>query len=111
MVRNRSRSFRQKYRWQVTPKHAYTLDPTKSVRADPCIRTGISACELNEVGVGFFSAARIWRGKGGGGLAIKSPLALFFKSEYQLVHTNSALYTRISLQGLSELRRLWLSVP
>ena len=30
----RSRSFCQKYRWQVTPKHAYTLDPTKSEWVD-----------------------------------------------------------------------------
>ena len=28
--RKRPRSFCQKCRWQVTPKHAYTLDPTKS---------------------------------------------------------------------------------
>ena len=30
----RARSFCQKCRWQVTPKHAYTLDPTKSEWAD-----------------------------------------------------------------------------
>ena len=34
VVRKRSRSFCQKCRWQVTPKHAYTLDPTKSELAD-----------------------------------------------------------------------------
>ena len=28
------RSFCQKWRWQVTPKHAYTLDPTESEWAD-----------------------------------------------------------------------------
>ena len=32
--RKRSRSFRQKCRWQVTPKDAHTLDPTKSEWAD-----------------------------------------------------------------------------
>ena len=32
--RKRPRSFCQKCRRQVTPKHAYTLDPTKSERAD-----------------------------------------------------------------------------
>ena len=30
VARKRSRSFCQKCRWQVTPKHAYTLDPSKS---------------------------------------------------------------------------------
>ena len=30
----RPRSFYQKCRWQVTPKHAYTLDPTNSEWAD-----------------------------------------------------------------------------
>ena len=30
----RPRSFCQKCRWQVTPKHAYTLDPTKSEWAE-----------------------------------------------------------------------------
>ena len=30
VVRIRPRSFCQMCRWQVTPKHAYTLDPTKS---------------------------------------------------------------------------------
>ena len=30
MTRKRLRSFRQECRWQVAPKHAYTLDPTKS---------------------------------------------------------------------------------
>ena len=30
----RPRSFCQKYGWQVTPKHAYTLDPSKSEWAD-----------------------------------------------------------------------------
>ena len=30
----RSRSFCQKCRWQVTPEHAYTLDPSKSEWAD-----------------------------------------------------------------------------
>ena len=30
----RPRSFCQKCRWQVTPKHAYTLDPTKSEWTD-----------------------------------------------------------------------------
>ena len=34
VARKRSRSFCQKCRWQVTPKHTYTLDPTKSERAD-----------------------------------------------------------------------------
>ena len=34
VARHRPRSFCQKCRWQVTPKHAYTLDPTKSERAD-----------------------------------------------------------------------------
>ena len=32
----RPRSFCQKCRWQVTPKHAYTLDPKKSEWADYC---------------------------------------------------------------------------
>ena len=32
--RKRPRSFCQKCRWRVTPKHAYTLDPTKSEWAD-----------------------------------------------------------------------------
>ena len=30
VARKRSQSFCQKCRWQVTPKHAYTLDPMKS---------------------------------------------------------------------------------
>ena len=30
MSRKRPRSFCQECRWQVTPKHAYTFDPTKS---------------------------------------------------------------------------------
>ena len=32
--RKRPQSFCQKCRWQVTPKHAYTLDPTESEWAD-----------------------------------------------------------------------------
>ena len=34
MARKRPRSFCQKCRWQVTPKHTYNLDPTKSEWAD-----------------------------------------------------------------------------
>ena len=34
VARKRPRPFFQKCRWQVTPKHAYTLDPTKSEWAD-----------------------------------------------------------------------------
>ena len=34
VVRKRPRSFCQKCKWQVTPKHAYTLDPTKLEWAD-----------------------------------------------------------------------------
>ena len=34
VARKRPRSLCQKHRWQVTPKHAYTLDPTKSEWAD-----------------------------------------------------------------------------
>ena len=34
VARKRPRSFCQKCRWQVTPKHAYTLDLTKSEWAD-----------------------------------------------------------------------------
>ena len=34
VARKISRSFCQKCRWQVTPKHAYVLDPTKSEWAD-----------------------------------------------------------------------------
>ena len=34
VARKRPRSFCQKRRWQVTPKHACTLDPTKSEWAD-----------------------------------------------------------------------------
>ena len=34
VARKRPRSVCQKYRWQVTPKHAYTLDPTKSEWTD-----------------------------------------------------------------------------
>ena len=34
MARKRPRSFCQKCRWQVTPEHAYTLDPSKSEWAD-----------------------------------------------------------------------------
>ena len=34
VARKRTRSFCKKCRWQVTPKHAYTLDPTKSEWAD-----------------------------------------------------------------------------
>ena len=37
VARERSRSFCQKYRWQITPKHKYTLDPTKSEWADNAI--------------------------------------------------------------------------
>ena len=34
VARKRPRSLYQKYTWQVTPKDAYTLDPTKSEWAD-----------------------------------------------------------------------------
>ena len=34
VARKRPLSFSQKGRWQVTPKHAYTHDPTKSEWAD-----------------------------------------------------------------------------
>ena len=34
VARKRPRSFCHKCRWQVTPKHAYTFDPTKSKWAD-----------------------------------------------------------------------------
>ena len=34
VARKRPRPFCQKCRWQVTPKHAYTLNPTKSEWAD-----------------------------------------------------------------------------
>ena len=34
VARKRPQSFYQKCRWQVTPKHAYTLDPSKSEWAD-----------------------------------------------------------------------------
>ena len=34
VARKRPRSCCQKCKWQVTPKHAYTLDPSKSERAD-----------------------------------------------------------------------------
>ena len=34
VARKRPRSFCQKCRWQVTPKHTYTLDSAKSERAD-----------------------------------------------------------------------------
>ena len=34
VVRKRPRSFCQKCRWQVTPNHTYTFDPTKSEWAD-----------------------------------------------------------------------------
>ena len=34
VARKRPRSFCQQCMWQVTPKHAYTLDPTKSEWAD-----------------------------------------------------------------------------
>ena len=34
VARKRPRSFCQKCRWQARPKHAYTLDPTKSEWAD-----------------------------------------------------------------------------
>ena len=35
VARKRPWSFCQKYRWQVTSKHAYTLDPMRSEWADP----------------------------------------------------------------------------
>ena len=38
VARERPRSFCQKYRWQVTPKHEYTLDPTKSEWADYAVQ-------------------------------------------------------------------------
>ena len=34
VARKRPRSFCQKFRWQATPKHAYTFDPSKSEWAD-----------------------------------------------------------------------------
>ena len=34
VARKRPRSFCQKCGWQITPKHAYTLDPSKSEWAD-----------------------------------------------------------------------------
>ena len=34
VARKRTRSFCQKYRWQVSSKYAYTLDPSKSELAD-----------------------------------------------------------------------------
>ena len=45
---------------------------------------------------------------------VHSPCAFFFFffwSGYKLEHTNSTLFVRISPQWLSELRRLWPSVP
>ena len=42
VTRKRPRSFCQKRRWQVTPKHAHTFDPTKSEWADyAAVRLGI----------------------------------------------------------------------
>ena len=38
VARKRPRSFCQKCRWQVTPKHAYTFDPTKSEWADYAVQ-------------------------------------------------------------------------
>ena len=37
-ARKRARSFCQKGRWQVTPKHAYILVPTKSELADHAVK-------------------------------------------------------------------------
>ena len=39
VARKRPRPFRKKCKWQVTPKHAYTLDTTNSERADSRTRT------------------------------------------------------------------------
>ena len=38
VAHKRHRSFHQKWRWQVTPEHAYTLDPTNSEWADYAVR-------------------------------------------------------------------------
>ena len=41
VAHKRPRSFCQKCRWQVTPKHAYTLDPTKSEWLDYAASPGV----------------------------------------------------------------------
>ena len=38
VAHKRPRSFCQKCKWQATPKHAYTLDPTKSEWADYAVQ-------------------------------------------------------------------------
>ena len=42
VARKRPRSFCQKCRWQVRPKNAYTLDPTKSAYADYAVVQALS---------------------------------------------------------------------
>ena len=41
VARKRPRSLWQKYRWQVTPKHAYTFVPMKSEWADYAVQTNV----------------------------------------------------------------------
>ena len=38
IARDRPRSFYKKYTWQVTAKHAYIFDPTKSESADYAVQ-------------------------------------------------------------------------
>ena len=42
VARKRPRAFCQKCRWQVRPKNAYTLDPTKSAYADYAVVQALS---------------------------------------------------------------------
>ena len=41
VVRKRPRTFCQKCKWQVTPKHTYTFDPTKSEWSDEATVRGV----------------------------------------------------------------------
>ena len=50
VARKRPRSFCQKYRWQVTRKHAYTFDPVKSEWADyAAVQTECGSLSGNEL--------------------------------------------------------------
>ena len=50
VARKRPRSFGQKCRWQVTPKHSYMLDPTKSEWADyAAVKHSVRSYQGNEL--------------------------------------------------------------
>ena len=84
VARKRPWSFCQKCRWQVTPKHAYTLDPSKSEWAD------YAAVQAE---CGSLSRNELTRNSSGNTRLQSSQLA-------EPLWTNPGLQSKISLRGL-----------